>query len=40
MAAFEEMMARLRKHADEAIDPNLSTVGEEINAMDWHELLA
>jgi hypothetical protein len=35
MTSFDEMMARLRTLAGDAPDPTCSTVGEEIDAMDW-----
>lgn len=35
MAAFDEMMAQLRAQAAENLDPDRSTVPDEIDAMDW-----
>lgn len=35
MTSFEKMMAGLRAYAVQALDPTRSSVGEEIDAMDW-----
>lgn len=35
MSSIDELMAQYRDQAIKALDPNRSTVAEEIDAMDW-----
>ncbi|UDM18872.1 hypothetical protein [Vogesella sp. XCS3] len=35
MPGFDELMAQYRDQAAKELDPNRSTVAEEIDAMDW-----